>query len=161
MEYSYLLLFFAVTVFMYLCLIALILSEILYYRTSRIYNKFVPDIDYDDKLKINVDMTIAMRCQSTCMDINRVSVTLKHSASSFNFLIDIGADIVDVTNQESKKFGKFTLQDSWFELTPNQQEAFDDVRRLNSFLRERYHSLRDILWLSDYYSNDFSELPAR
>ena len=50
---------------MYLCLIALILSEILYFRTSRIYNKFEPDADFDDKLKITVDMTVAMRCHGT------------------------------------------------------------------------------------------------
>ena len=75
-------------------------------------------------------------------------------------LSDVGADIVDVTNQESKKFGKFNLEDTWFDLTPNQQAAFDDIRRFNSYLRERYHSLRDILWIAGY-SVLTNELPPR
>lgn len=53
---------FLVTLFMYLFMIWLILSEIIYYNASIIYNKFIPDVDFNDKLKITVDMTVAMQC---------------------------------------------------------------------------------------------------
>lgn len=125
-----------VTVFMYMILVSLIFTEIFYFKTSRIYNKFVPDVDFNDKLKITVDITIATPCH------------------------DIGADIVDVTNQESRKFGNFNLKDTWFQLSPNQQTHFEEVRRLNNYLREKFHSLRDILWKAGYTSY-YNFMPER
>lgn len=78
----------------------------------------------------------------------------------FGFFSDIGADIVDVTNQESLKFGKFRLENTWFELDPAQQRYFEQFGRLNTHLREQYHALRDILWRSGYTSY-FQDMPAR
>lgn len=74
--------------------------------------------------------------------------------------VDIGADIVDVTNQESLKFGKFRLENTWFELDSSQQRYFDQVARLNTHLREKYHALRDILWRAGY-TNYFNDMPER
>lgn len=48
---------------MYFFMLWLILSEIAYYLDVRILNKFVPDVEFNEKLKINVDMTIAMPCR--------------------------------------------------------------------------------------------------
>ncbi len=78
----------------------------------------------------------------------------------FDSTADIGADIVDVTNQESRKFGKFKLEDTWFELSPNQKIHFEEIQRVNSYFRDRYHALRDILWKAGY-RNHFTEMPPR
>lgn len=41
----------------------LIYSEVKYYLDSRFIFKFSPDTDMEAKLKINVDLTVAMPCQ--------------------------------------------------------------------------------------------------
>ncbi|XP_065199690.1 endoplasmic reticulum-Golgi intermediate compartment protein 2 [Planococcus citri] len=122
------------TLFMYFFMLWLILSEITYYFDVRILNKFVPDVEFNEKLKINVDMTIAMPCR------------------------EIGADIVDVTNQESLEFGTFHLEDTWFEMCPEQKMYFEDMNRFNTYFKEKYHSLRHILWRAGYFSN-FKNVP--
>ena len=39
-------------------------SEISYYFHSKFTYTFAPDMDFDAKLKLNVDLTVAMPCQS-------------------------------------------------------------------------------------------------
>lgn len=43
-------------------LLWLVLSEIMYYREGRVFNKFVPDVDFNDTLTIVLDMTVALPC---------------------------------------------------------------------------------------------------
>lgn len=42
----------------------LIISEIQYNLQERYIYKFVPDIEYDSKLPINIDITVASTCDS-------------------------------------------------------------------------------------------------
>lgn len=55
---------FSVTVISFAIIFWLIYSEVSYYLDSRFVFKFSPDTDFDAKLKINVDLTIAMPCIS-------------------------------------------------------------------------------------------------
>lgn len=55
--------------------------------------------------------------------------------------VDIGADILDSTNQNVFSFGVLEEQDTWWELCPNQRTYFDYIQHLNQYLREEYHSL--------------------
>lgn len=73
-------------------------------------------------------------------------------------MAEIGADIVDVTNQESLEFGTFHLENTWFEMCPEQKMYFDDMNRFNTYFKEKYHSLRHILWRAGYFSN-FKNVP--
>lgn len=60
----------------------------------------------------------------------------------FRFVaIDIGADILDSTNQNVFSFGILEEQDTWWELCPNQRAYFEYMQQLNGYLREEYHSL--------------------
>lgn len=59
----------------------------------------------------------------------------------FFFHIDIGADILDSTNQNIFSFGVLEEQDTWWELCPEQQNYFEYIQHLNAYLREEYHSL--------------------
>ncbi|KAJ8940662.1 hypothetical protein NQ314_010638 [Rhamnusium bicolor] len=120
----------------FLIIIWLVYSEVNYYLNSKFVFKFSPDIDLDEKLKINVDLTIAMPCRN------------------------LGADILDSTNQNAFKFGALEEEDTWFELAPNQQIHFDNKRHFNSYLREEYHAIQDLLWRSSF-STQFGELPPR
>lgn len=42
----------------------LIVSEATYFLHSKIVYKFIPDTDFDQKINIYVDITIAMPCSS-------------------------------------------------------------------------------------------------
>ncbi|XP_049878746.1 endoplasmic reticulum-Golgi intermediate compartment protein 2 [Pectinophora gossypiella] len=100
----------------------LIYSEVTYYLDSNLVFKFMPDTDMDEKLRINIDLTVAMPCSN------------------------IGADILDSTSQSVFGFGELQEEDTWFELTQDQQDAFEAVKYLNSYLREEYHSIWQLLW---------------
>lgn len=54
---------------------------------------------------------------------------------------DIGADILDSTNQNVFSFGILEEQDTWWELCPNQRAYFEYMQHSNGYLREEYHSL--------------------
>lgn len=42
----------------------LVISEIQYYLQERYIYKFVPDVEYESKLPINIDITVASPCDS-------------------------------------------------------------------------------------------------
>lgn len=114
----------------------LIYAEVKYYLDSRFVFKFSPDTDFDAKLKINVDLTIAMPCTS------KLPLIILHVHSLKPFFKDLGADILDSTNQNAFKFGSLDEEDTWFELDANQKNHFDNKRHFNSYLREEYHAIK-------------------
>uniref|UniRef100_A0A1B6HFA2 Endoplasmic reticulum vesicle transporter C-terminal domain-containing protein n=1 Tax=Homalodisca liturata TaxID=320908 RepID=A0A1B6HFA2_9HEMI len=114
----------------------LIYSEVSYYLQSRFIFKFAPDTDYDAKVKINVDLTVAMPC------------------------IHVGADIMDSTGQSVSSFGSLEEEDTWFELSSDQRKYFDSMRYMNSYLREEFHAIQDLLWKSGE-TNMYGRLPKR
>ncbi|XP_041969920.1 endoplasmic reticulum-Golgi intermediate compartment protein 2 [Aricia agestis] len=110
------------TVLTFLLIVWLVYSEVTYYLDSNLVFKFVPDTNYDWKVLINIDITVAMPCSN------------------------IGADILDSTSQSVYSFGELREEDTWFELSQEQQDAFDAVKHLNSYLREEYHSIYQLMW---------------
>lgn len=124
------------SVLTYIVIIWLVWSEISYYFDSRFVFRFTPDADYDARLKINIDITVAMPCHS------------------------VGADILDSTNQNVFMFGTLEEEDTWFELSREQREYFDNMRYVNSYLREEFHAIQDLLWKSGE-SRFYGQLPKR
>lgn len=110
------------SVITFFIIIWLINSEVSYYWDSNLVFKFMPDTDMDEKLRINIDITIAMPCSN------------------------LGADILDSTSQSVYGFGELQEEDTWFDLSEEQQAAFDAVKYLNAYLREEYHSVWQLLW---------------
>ncbi|CAF1218374.1 unnamed protein product [Adineta ricciae] len=92
------------------------------------------DWDHDSKLKINIDMTVAMNCKV------------------------IGSDVLDVTNTNPMESGKLDEEDTWFELSPQQQVVFDNLQMGYKLIREQYHAIHDLLWLQGHM---IEELPER
>lgn len=117
-------------------IIFLIYNEISYYLDRKLMFSFKPDTDVDAKLKLNIDLTIAMPCNT------------------------IGVDILDSTNQNVFSFGSLQEDDTWWELCPNQKLYFDYIQQLNSYLREEYHSIANILYKSDTENTVYS-IPQR
>ncbi|KAK2583835.1 hypothetical protein KPH14_009729 [Odynerus spinipes] len=119
------------------CIIAyLIIAETNYFLDSRLQFKFEPDTDYDAKLKINIDITVAMPC------------------------VRIGADILDSTNQNLVGYDNLEEEDTWWELSPEQRSHFEALKHMNSYLREEYHAIHELLWKSNQIILH-SEMPKR
>jgi len=74
--------------------------------------------------------------------------------------LDIGADILDTTNQNILRFGILEEEDTWFDLSPRQRVHFDSMKHVNSYLREEFHALQDLLWKSGY-NTMFGDMPPR
>lgn len=127
-------------------IVYLLYTETMYYLDSQLVFKFIPDVDMDTKLKIHIDVTVATSCsskfahQSTLAWIHFCATFFMQSLYSHS-PIDIGADILDSTNQNVFSFGILEEQDTWWELCPNQRAYFEYMQHLNAYLREEYHSL--------------------
>lgn len=105
-----------------LFIILFVYSEIKHFFDRKILFVFKPDVDLMAKLKMNIDLTIAMPCNS------------------------IGADILDSTNQNVFSFGTLQEEDTWFELDENQQLYFEYVKQLNTYLRKEWYNINELLY---------------
>lgn len=115
-----------VSVLSYLLITILLIFEITYYAKSKVKFLYSVDTDFDSKLKVNVDITVAMNCEN------------------------IGADIMDSTNQNNAHtYGRLIEEPTFFELTPKQLSQWNLIRDVNNYLRNEYHSLQEFLWKSD------------
>lgn len=45
-------------------------------------------------------------------------------------------------------FGNLEEEDTWFEMSEEQRSHFEDIRHFNSYLREEYHAINQLLWKS-------------
>ncbi|KAK3101961.1 hypothetical protein FSP39_007659 [Pinctada imbricata] len=113
-----------VSILVFVFIFILIISEIIYQSTTSLKFDYQVDTGFDGKLKINIDLTVAMRCGL------------------------IGADALDATGQDTHGFGELSMDDTYFELTPKQLEYFQIVQEVNEYLRSEYHALQDLMWLS-------------
>lgn len=102
----------SISIITFICVILLLHSEITYYFWPSYKFRFISDADLHSKLKLNVDLTVAMQCDL------------------------IGADILDKTDQNAYTFGRLKEENTWYELEDHQEIFFSEMGRLNSYLRE-------------------------
>ncbi|CAG5133321.1 unnamed protein product, partial [Candidula unifasciata] len=102
----------------------LILSEIRYYADTELQFEYLVDTNITGKIKLNIDMTIAMKCHH------------------------IGADVLDQTGQDVFSFGQLQEEPVFWELNPDEEEYRNMFREHNEYLTKQYHALQDILWKS-------------
>ncbi|CAG2210884.1 ERGIC2 [Mytilus edulis] len=107
-------------------IIILVLSEVIYYARTELKFDYEVDTQMDGKLKINIDITVAMRCNA------------------------LGADVVDSTGQNfgHQNFGSLEMDDTYFELSTEQRRYLDIIQDVNKYLREEYHAIQELMWLS-------------
>lgn len=67
---------------------------------------------------------------------------------------------MDSTGQNVLQFGSLEQEDTWFELSPEQRLHFDGMRQVNSYLREEFHAIQELLWRSGQ-STLFGDMPKR
>lgn len=114
----------------------LVISEIQYYMASQLKYEYDIDPDFEGKLKLNIDITVAMKCSH------------------------VGADILDLTGQNAETFGHLKEEDVIFELSPRQKTFFDMVKHVNTYLRNEYHAIHEFLWNTGYNTIS-SSMPPR
>jgi len=114
--------------------IVLSIIHILTFQTNTLKYNYDVDWDHDSKLTIHVDLTVAMLCSS------------------------IGSDVLDVTNTNPMESGQLKEEDTWFELSPNQRDAFESLQMGYKMIRRHYHAIHDLLWLKGHV---IEELPKR
>jgi len=58
-------------------------------------------------------------------------------------------------------FGEMITDDTWWDMTEEQKQYFDQMRVINEYLRDDYRSMRDVLWIFDDYNKLKLQVPAR
>ncbi|XP_067635869.1 uncharacterized protein [Eurosta solidaginis] len=106
-----------------LLIIFLIYNEVCYYREASLVYQFEPDIDLDGKVQMHVDITVAMPCRSLS-----------------------GVDLMDETQQDVFAYGTLQREGTWWALPEGERLQFERMQHMNTFLREEYHSVADILF---------------
>lgn len=72
----------------------------------------------------------------------------------------ISADVLDSTNQNMIGHESLEQEDTWWELTQEQRSHFEALKDVNSYLREEYHAIHELLWKSNQVTL-YSEMPKR
>jgi hypothetical protein len=54
--------------------------------------------------------------------------------------------------------GKLDEEETWFQLSPQQQRVFERLQLGYKLIREKYHAIHDLIWLSGHR---IEELPKR
>ncbi|KAJ8683002.1 hypothetical protein QAD02_018794 [Eretmocerus hayati] len=112
-------------------------AETVYFLDSKLRFKFEPDTDYDSQLQMNVDITVAMPCDS------------------------IGADVLDSTSKNLLTMDTLHEEDTWWELDQDQRTHFEALKHMNYYFREEYHAIHELLWKSNQLTFASSDMPQR
>ncbi|CAF0916962.1 unnamed protein product [Brachionus calyciflorus] len=113
-----------ISLLVYGVILTLVCLNIRDYFSDSVKYSYDVDFDYDSKLKLNVDITVAMPCQS------------------------IGADVMDKSSKNTISNQNINMEDTWFELSPNQHKNHEFIANIYDNIRKDYHSLHSSLWHS-------------
>lgn len=69
---------------------------------------------------------------------------------NYLFISDIGADALDQTGQDTQTFGKLSMDNTHYALSPKQQSYRDITLRVNQYMRDEYHAIQELMWLSGH-----------
>ena len=105
----------------FILVVLLLYSELTFFFWPGLKFRFAPDADLHAKLKLNVDMTVAMPCD--CELFGKLFPKIHYRCS---FAV-IGADILDKTNTNAYTFGRLKEEPTWWQLEPDQRVYFDEV----------------------------------
>lgn len=112
-----------ISILVFLFISVLVISEVVYLLDSDIKYSYVVDKDALDKMRINIDLTVAMECQ------------------------DVGADVIDLSGSSINTETSLKLEPTHFKMSRNQAQwwsAFHAFRQHD----EGYRSINDISSMS-------------
>ncbi|KAJ7407095.1 Endoplasmic reticulum-Golgi intermediate compartment protein 2 [Willisornis vidua] len=113
----------------------LAVMEFMVYRDTWMKYEYEVDKDFTSKLRINIDITVAMRCQY------------------------VGADVLDLAETMVASADGLIYEPVVFDLTPQQKELQRMLQVIQSRLQEE-HSLQDVIFKSAFKSAS-TALPPR
>jgi len=67
--------------------------------------------------------------------------------------------VLDQTGQNTEMFGHLQAEEVSYELSPKQRDYFSTMHRINSYLREEYHTLHQFLWRTGFSATPSVSLP--
>ena len=71
-----------------------------------------------------------------------------------NFILSaIGADIVDLVNEQVDIEGGLNEEAAYFDLSPEDEHLFQLRRQQNDYVAEEYHALHRFLWTTGHRSS--------
>ncbi|THD20420.1 Endoplasmic reticulum-Golgi intermediate compartment protein 2 [Fasciola hepatica] len=100
----------------------LVIFEVKNYLQPRYVYSYEVDPDFTSEIRINIDLTVATKCQHTSLDV------------------------LDTTGSSMESKGQVHYRDTIFELNKVQRRRFERRRRVVQVLRSQYHTLHDLLW---------------
>lgn len=71
---------------------------------------------------------------------------------------------MDSTGQNfgHSNFGSLEMDDTYFELSTEQRRYLDIIQDVNKYLREEYHAIQELMWLSGSVYTSFRKgMPER
>lgn len=111
-----------VSIISFTLILIMIILEVWGYINSPVKFTFDVDKDHDSKLRINIDITVAMPC------------------------ISIGADVVDTTGGTMSSQSELLEEDINFELSDTGTQLYRTMQIMNNHMRSDYSSLRQRIW---------------
>lgn len=102
----------------------LVFFELKYFFDKELKYSYEVDFDHTSKLKLNIDITVAMPCSV------------------------LGPDVMDSTSKDILTDQKINMDDTWFEMSPNQEKMHDRIAYMYDKIRHNYHALHSSLWAS-------------
>lgn len=135
-----------VTILVLSVIFILVALNIREFYSEKLKYSYEVDFDYDAKLKLNVDITVAMTCNGNLF--NHIFFL-----NTKNLRKDIGADVLDKSSKDIISSEGIHMEDTWFELSPNQQKNFEHISQSFEKIRNDYHAIHSSLW------NSYSEIP--
>jgi len=114
----------------FLLIAFLVLSEIGYHMDSELKFDYKVDLDKNETVKLNIDVTVAMQCGY------------------------LGADVLDISNKHNAWIsgGNIEEEPAFFELSPRQKEYQAMVTAINNRVKSEYHALHKFFWKSGHRS---------
>ena len=107
----------------------LVFFELKYFFDKELKYSYDVDFDHTSKLKLNIDITVAMSCSI------------------------LGPDVMDSTSKDILTDQTIDMEDTWFEMSPNQEKMHYRIAYMYDRIRNNYHALHSSLWTS------YQELP--
>ncbi|XP_041472003.1 endoplasmic reticulum-Golgi intermediate compartment protein 2-like [Lytechinus variegatus] len=118
-----------VSILTFMMIAGLVVSEFMYYFDSRMKYSYDVDNDFNTKLQINIDITVAMKCDY------------------------IGADVLDSAGDSAmfKFSGRLKEEPTTFEMTPEQKSWHRTLQTVRKALSEE-HAIQDLLFQTGFSS---------
>ncbi|XP_007886000.1 endoplasmic reticulum-Golgi intermediate compartment protein 2-like [Callorhinchus milii] len=125
-----------VSLLVFVLIAILTIGESLYYCNSWIKYNYVVDTSIQSKLQINIDLTVAMKCDY------------------------IGADILDLSDTVVEDSEDLHYEPTQFELTPEEKDWYGTRQDIHEKLQEE-HNLLDYLIKSSFEENRKTKAPRK